>query len=158
MFGGRVTHTGPRAAGHSEATAGGAAPFITKIDWKPYTLVDIFAQYKISDDVSFDSRVENLTDTFYVDPLGLVLQPARVGRSTPRSRRSSDPCSDHLSRTMIGLPWYMVRSNSRKPCLAATFSEAAFSGSMMQVMRLSGKFSVPQATQAPIASDARPLP
>lgn len=50
--------------------------FITMIDWKPYTLVDVFAEYKINDNYTASIRVENLTDQFYVDPISLVKQPA----------------------------------------------------------------------------------
>lgn len=73
--GGRVSHVGPRAAGHGDVTAQGASQFIAVVDWKPYTLVDVFAEYKINDNFTASFRVENLFDRFYVDPLGLVTQP-----------------------------------------------------------------------------------
>ncbi|MFD1703325.1 TonB-dependent receptor domain-containing protein [Methylopila henanensis] len=73
--GGRLSHVGPRAIGHGDATAQGASTFIALVDWKAYTLVDVFAQYKINKYLTADFRVENLTDKYYVDPLGLVLQP-----------------------------------------------------------------------------------
>lgn len=74
-LGGRVTHIGPRAVGHGDVTVTGALEFIAQTRWEPYTLVDLFAQYKVSDSLTADFRVENLFDRFYVDPLGLVTQP-----------------------------------------------------------------------------------
>jgi hemoglobin/transferrin/lactoferrin receptor protein len=73
-LGGRVSHVGPRAAGFGPAIYG-AAQVIAPIVWKPYTLVDVFAEYKINDNYTAAFRVENLTDQYYVDPLGLVNQP-----------------------------------------------------------------------------------
>ncbi len=73
--GGRISHVGPRAIGHGEVTATGASQFIAMVDWKPYTLVDVFAEYKINDNFTAAFRVENLFDRYYVDPLGLVTQP-----------------------------------------------------------------------------------
>lgn len=75
-LGGRVARTGPRAIGHGEITAQGLLSFISLIDWKPYTLVDLFAEYRITDNIRAAVRVENLTDRYYVDPLGLVNQPS----------------------------------------------------------------------------------
>ncbi|HEV7309259.1 TonB-dependent receptor [Ensifer sp.] len=73
--GGRVSRTGSRAIGHGDVTAQGASQFISLIDWKPYTLVDVFAEYKINDSLTASFRIENLTDAYYVDPLSLVQQP-----------------------------------------------------------------------------------
>lgn len=75
MVGGRVSYTGPRAIGHGDVTAQGASEFITPVLWKPFTLVDIFAEYKITDTMTAAFRVENLFDKFYIDPLALVTQP-----------------------------------------------------------------------------------
>lgn len=74
-LGGRINHTGPRAAGHSNVTAQGAGQFISLIKWDPYTMVDVFAEYKIRDNVTGIFRIENLTDQYYVDPLSTVQQP-----------------------------------------------------------------------------------
>ncbi|MFT4090769.1 MAG: TonB-dependent receptor [Asticcacaulis sp.] len=73
--GGRAYHVGPRAAGHGDVTSQGYAAFITQIRWKPYTLVDAFAEYDISENLTVALRAENLTDQYYVDPLGLMPQP-----------------------------------------------------------------------------------
>lgn len=82
-IGGRVSYTGPRSVGHG-AVSYGAAAIIAPIDWKPYWMVDLFTEYKVSKDISLWATIENLTDQYYVDPLSLVQQPgpgrtARVG-------------------------------------------------------------------------------
>lgn len=74
-LGGRLLHVGPRAIEHGAATATGASNFITQVEWDPYTLVDAFAEYKVTDNLTAALRVENLTDQYYVDPLSLVQQP-----------------------------------------------------------------------------------
>jgi hemoglobin/transferrin/lactoferrin receptor protein len=73
--GGRVSYVGPRAIGHGDVTAQGASQFIAPVLWEPYTLVDVFTEYEVSDNLTAAFRVENLFDQFYVDPLGLVSQP-----------------------------------------------------------------------------------
>ncbi|MEM9633668.1 MAG: TonB-dependent receptor [Pseudomonadota bacterium] len=73
--GGRVTHIGARAARHGAVTGSGLGQFISKIEWDPYTLVDAFAEYEITESLKANFRVENLTDQYYVDPLGSVQQP-----------------------------------------------------------------------------------
>lgn len=73
--GGRVTHVGPRAIGHGQVTDQGLSQFINQIDWEPYTLVDVFAEYDISKTLTAAFAVENVTDQYYVDPLGLVQIP-----------------------------------------------------------------------------------
>mgnify|MGYP000103173824 CR=1 FL=1 len=74
--GGRVTHVGARPIGHGEETASGLSSFIDLIEWDPYTLVDVFAEYKFNDHLTGAFRIENLTDQYYVDPLSLVQQPS----------------------------------------------------------------------------------
>lgn len=81
--GGRVSYIGPRSIGHG-AVQYGAAAIIAPIDWKPYWLLDLFTEYKLSKDITLWATVENITDQYYVDPLSLVQQPgpgrtARVG-------------------------------------------------------------------------------
>ena len=75
-LGGRVARVGPRAIGHGDVTGQGLMQFISVVQWKPHTLVDIFSEFRILDGVSTSLRVENLFDKFYVDPLGLITQPA----------------------------------------------------------------------------------
>ena len=74
-IGGRVSHVGRRAIGHGDVTGQGASQFIALVNWKPYTLVDVFAEYKFSDNLTGTVRIQNLTDVYYVDPLSLVVQP-----------------------------------------------------------------------------------
>ncbi|MGD9837164.1 MAG: TonB-dependent receptor [Afipia sp.] len=81
--GGRVSYIGPRSIGHG-AIQYGAAAIIAPIVWNPYLLFDVFAEYKLSKDITLWATIENLTDQYYVDPLSLVQQPgpgrtARVG-------------------------------------------------------------------------------
>lgn len=73
--GGRISRTGSRAIGHGDVTAQGASQFISLIDWRPYMLVDAFAEYRINESLTASFRIENLTDAYYVDPLSLVQQP-----------------------------------------------------------------------------------
>lgn len=73
--GGRLSYVSNRAIGHGDATAVGASQFIKLIEWEPYTLVDVFAEYKLNENYTATVRVENLTDRYYVDPLSLVMQP-----------------------------------------------------------------------------------
>jgi hemoglobin/transferrin/lactoferrin receptor protein len=73
--GGRVSYTGPRAIGHGQVTSQGLSQFISLINWEPFTLVDLFAEYKINENVTASVRVENVFDRYYIDPLGLVQQP-----------------------------------------------------------------------------------
>lgn len=41
----------------------------------PYTLVDLFASYKINADTRVDMTIDNATDRYYLDPLTLSLMP-----------------------------------------------------------------------------------
>jgi hemoglobin/transferrin/lactoferrin receptor protein len=73
--GGRVSYVGPRAIGHGDVTAVGASQFIAPVNWKPYALVDVFSEYKVTDSLTAQLRIENVFDQYYVDPLSLVTQP-----------------------------------------------------------------------------------
>jgi len=73
--GGRISYTGGRAIGHGDATGQGMSEFITQVNWEPYTLVDVFAEYEINDAFTASVRVENLLDQFYVDPISIVAMP-----------------------------------------------------------------------------------
>jgi hemoglobin/transferrin/lactoferrin receptor protein len=72
--GGRVSYIGPRSVGHG-AVQYGAAAIIAPIDWKPYWLVDLLTEYKLTKDITLWATAENLLDQYYVDPLSLVQQP-----------------------------------------------------------------------------------
>ncbi|WP_273691674.1 TonB-dependent receptor domain-containing protein [Ketogulonicigenium vulgare] len=79
-LGGRVSRVGPRAIDHGQVTAQGMSQFISLVNWEPYTLVDLFAEYRLNSDVTLSFRVENATDQYYIDPLGLITTPG-PGRS-----------------------------------------------------------------------------
>lgn len=74
--GGRVRHVGPRPIDAGEVTGTGLLPFIRPIEWEPFTVVDLFSELKLNDNLTAAFRVENLFDEFYVDPLSLVTKPA----------------------------------------------------------------------------------
>lgn len=78
--GGRVTYVGERPVkGIADDTNG----WTTLTDWNPYTLVDVFATWKINDHMEAEFNVDNLTDVYYVDALamGLVPAPGRTFRA-----------------------------------------------------------------------------
>jgi hemoglobin/transferrin/lactoferrin receptor protein len=51
--------------------------------WVPYTTVDAFATYKITENLTFDLQAENLTDRFYIDALdGWNPAPGRTIRAS----------------------------------------------------------------------------
>lgn len=51
--------------------------------WVPYTTIDAFATYKITENLTFDLQAENLTDRFYIDALdGWNPAPGRTIRAT----------------------------------------------------------------------------
>ncbi len=79
--GSRVTYTGKRATELGNATSGG---YTAGIEWSQYTLVDIFASYKINEDTTFDFNIDNLTDVYYMDALtlGLMPSPGRTFRAS----------------------------------------------------------------------------
>ncbi|WP_068313771.1 TonB-dependent receptor [Polycladidibacter hongkongensis] len=71
-LGGRVSHTAERAIGHGKTTAN---PFISLVNWDRHTLVDLFSEYKLNENVSLTMGVDNVTDQYYIDPLGMVNMP-----------------------------------------------------------------------------------
>jgi hemoglobin/transferrin/lactoferrin receptor protein len=73
--GGRVSYTAARAAGHGTPQRG-LSTLIALVDWDPYWIVDVFADYKLTENMTAWARIENLTDQYYVDPLSLVNYPA----------------------------------------------------------------------------------
>lgn len=81
MIGGRVSHVGPRAAEIGE-TVQGASTLVAPILWNPYTLLDAFMTYKLTDNISLEVTAENLTDIYYVNPLsnGFMPSPGRTIR------------------------------------------------------------------------------
>ncbi|WP_343315376.1 TonB-dependent receptor [Brucella sp. BE17] len=70
--GSRLTYIGKRT-GDSAIAVGGS---IVNVDWKPYTLVDLFASYKINDHFQVDAAIDNVADVYYMDTLTLGLMPS----------------------------------------------------------------------------------
>jgi hemoglobin/transferrin/lactoferrin receptor protein len=81
--GGRYTYMGARAGTVQADNYSGAVGSITKT-WVPYSLVDVFAQWKINDSLTLDVSAENLLDRYYVDALNNTDMPApgRMIRAT----------------------------------------------------------------------------
>jgi len=75
-IGGRISHVGGRAVDAGPGPNPGASPFIAPIVWKPHTIVDVFADYKLNETTTLNVSVENLMDVYYVDPLNLALMPS----------------------------------------------------------------------------------
>jgi len=78
-IGGRMTSFGERTI---SAAAGGST--ISPTLWAATKVYDIFGEYKVTDDIAMNFSIENVLDTYYVDPLGVGRNPspgltARVG-------------------------------------------------------------------------------
>lgn len=50
--------------------------FLKIVPWHKYKVFDFFASYKVNDSVTVDFNLDNFTDRFYLDALGLGLVPA----------------------------------------------------------------------------------
>lgn len=70
--GGRVTYVGSRGSMTTAETGG----FTTVVNWEKYTLLDLFASYKVNDSMSIDVAIDNVTDVYYMDALTLGLMPS----------------------------------------------------------------------------------
>ncbi len=76
--GGRVTHNGKRLLGVPNSTDRQRTPM-----WLPYTTVDAFASYKVSDTFTVDVQAQNLFDHYYVDAMdGWNPAPGRTVRAS----------------------------------------------------------------------------
>ncbi|MDH0865036.1 TonB-dependent receptor [Mitsuaria sp. GD03876] len=62
-----------RAPAFNDDTAQGLLPVVP---WHGYRVVDLFAGYRASERLSIDLNLDNLTDRYYLDALGLGLIPA----------------------------------------------------------------------------------
>ncbi|NIF23475.1 TonB-dependent receptor [Candidatus Pantoea multigeneris] len=78
-FGTRVNYVGSRYAegmGSTSAPGQVAGSYsIAASKWHPYTLIDLYANYRISPNASVDVALDNLTDRFYVDALNTIPVP-----------------------------------------------------------------------------------
>ncbi|MFT4090286.1 MAG: TonB-dependent receptor [Asticcacaulis sp.] len=90
----RFVHRGKRGAA-AEPTDSGYAPLIKAMPWRPYTTVDLTGRFKVSDRLSLDASIENLTDNYYVEPLSLGVVPA-PGRTFRLSLTGELGGSDNL--------------------------------------------------------------
>ena len=70
-IGGKVTFTGERfVEGVGDGSVLGLnGGEINPPRWNAYTLIDLFASYKINDTATLDLAVDNLTDRYYLDAL-----------------------------------------------------------------------------------------
>ncbi|MET4685262.1 hemoglobin/transferrin/lactoferrin receptor protein [Brevundimonas faecalis] len=75
MIGGRIAYRGERAVDF-EPTDSGFAPLLKAVPWDAYATVDLTGRYRVSDAVSLDWSVENLTDEYYLEALSLGVVPA----------------------------------------------------------------------------------
>lgn len=91
--GGRYTYMAERAGTVQEDNYSKTLGIITKA-WNPYSLVDLFVQWKINDSLTLDINADNLLDRYYVDALNNTDMPApgrtirasltgKLGSSTP---------------------------------------------------------------------------
>ncbi|MEL4392673.1 TonB-dependent receptor [Shewanella algae] len=75
--GSRLNHVGSRYVSPPDNARGGmGGSYIHPSNWKPYTLVDLYASYEINENAAFDFTIDNLTDRYYVDALNTVPVPA----------------------------------------------------------------------------------
>ncbi|TNL09712.1 TonB-dependent receptor [Kosakonia cowanii] len=76
--GSRLTYVGSRYVKDDGAgeTASAGLSYVHASNWNPYTLVDLYASYKINENATLDFAVDNLTDRYYVDALNAVPVPA----------------------------------------------------------------------------------
>jgi hemoglobin/transferrin/lactoferrin receptor protein len=73
-LGARASYIGSRFApgvGRDIGVAG-----VVPSRWNPYTVVDLYASYKLSDSVAFDLAVDNLVDHYHMDALNAAQMPA----------------------------------------------------------------------------------
>ncbi|WP_198151147.1 TonB-dependent receptor [Hyphomicrobium sulfonivorans] len=76
-FGGRMTYIGERpTSGIGISGTDAAGGTIANVKWTPYTLLDLFASYKINEQFQLDLTVDNVTDVYYMDTLTLGLMPS----------------------------------------------------------------------------------
>lgn len=77
-FGTRLNYIGSRYAkgmGTTSANEVVGSYSISASKWNPYTLIDLYASYRISPNASVDVELDNLTDRFYVDALNSIPVP-----------------------------------------------------------------------------------
>lgn len=73
--GGRYTYMAARAGSVLDDDYSRLLGVFSKA-WNPYSLVDLFAQWKINDSLTLDISAENLLDVYYVDAINNTDMPA----------------------------------------------------------------------------------
>ncbi|MGU3576024.1 TonB-dependent receptor domain-containing protein [Brucellaceae bacterium C25G] len=76
-IGGRLTYIGDRGVSgvlSNSMNSGGGT--IELVKWKPYTLVDLFASYKVNEQFQIDAAIDNVADRYYMDTLTLGIMPS----------------------------------------------------------------------------------
>ncbi|MEG2312306.1 TonB-dependent receptor domain-containing protein, partial [Brevundimonas sp.] len=74
-LGARAVYRGERAVDF-EPTDNGYAPLLAAVPWDAHATLDLTGKYRISQGLTVDWSVENLTDRYYVEPLNLGKMPA----------------------------------------------------------------------------------
>ncbi|WP_328598556.1 TonB-dependent receptor domain-containing protein [Croceibacterium xixiisoli] len=75
MLGARATYMGKRIVG-AEVPHSGYMPLITAVTWQPYVVVDMTGSFRVSDGLSIDWSVDNITDRYYNEAMSLAYVPA----------------------------------------------------------------------------------
>lgn len=74
-LGSRYIYTGNRPVqGMVDGINNSGSTVLTK--WTPYTTIDVFANWKINENVEAEFTVENVTDEYYIDALSIGFKPA----------------------------------------------------------------------------------
>lgn len=84
-----MTYIGERpTSGIGIGNTDAAGGTILNIEWKPYTLFDLFTSYKVSETFQIDAAIDNVTDQYYMDTLtlGLMASPGRTFRMNMTSK------------------------------------------------------------------------
>lgn len=82
-LGSRVSVVGNRPVKGLDGQSAGAG-FTVLTEWAPYTVVDLFASYRIGETWEAEFNIDNVGDIYYVDALsvGLMPAPGRTARAT----------------------------------------------------------------------------
>jgi len=75
MLGARFTYIGKRPIS-AETPQSGYMPLISAIAWHPYALLDLTGQFKLTEGLSVDFSIDNVTDRYYVEAMSLGYVPA----------------------------------------------------------------------------------
>lgn len=107
-LGGRYTYMAARAGRVLDDDYSRMLGVFTKA-WNPYSVVDVFAQWKINDRLTLDLSAENLLDAYYVDAINNTDMPApgRTIRATLTGKFGDStpwPAGQLFNRSAGGVP------------------------------------------------------